>query len=106
MTPSQAFEALGRQSCSDRRSTCDRSRRAALKVLAGNSPRLPHSTTHRKIAGGVFCHSPRRISYAVSRFGFLRLESCREQATKKTLAQELADEVHGSTWSAKLHCTP
>jgi len=55
-----------------------------LLVLAGSSPRLPHSTTHRKIAGGVSCHSPRQISYAASPFSFLGLDSCREQAAKKT----------------------
>ena len=27
-------------------------------LLAGSSPRVAHSTTHRKIAGGVSCHSP------------------------------------------------
>src|SRR5439155_18843339 len=60
-TPSHAFGALGRQPCSYRRSTRDRSRRAALLVLAGSSPRLAHSRTHRKIAGGVSCHSPRQF---------------------------------------------
>ena len=97
MTPSHAFGALGREACSDRRSTCDRSRRAALLVLAGSSPRLAHSTTHRKIAGGASCHSPRRISYAASPFSFLRLDSCREQATKKTPDEEPAKKVH---WGA------
>src|SRR6266540_810934 len=47
-----------------------------------------------KIAGGVSCHSPRRISYAASAFCFLRLDSCREQATKKTPDEEPAEKVH------------
>src|SRR5438445_9768854 len=97
MKPSHAFEALGRQPCSDWRSTRDRSRRATLLVLAGSSPRLAHSRTHRKIAGGVSCHSPRQISYAASPFSFLRLDLCREQATKKTPDEEPAKKVH---WGA------
>lgn len=97
MTLSRAFGALGRQPCSYRHNTCDRSRRAALQVLAGSSPRLAYSTPHRKIAGGVFCHSPRQISYATSPFSFLRLDSCREQATKKTPDEESAKKVH---WGA------
>src|SRR6266487_2042858 len=94
MTPSHAFGALRWEPGNDRRSTCDRSRRAALQVLAGSSPRLARSTTHRKIAGGVSCHSPRRISYAASPLSFLRLDSRREQATKKTPDEELAEKVH------------
>jgi hypothetical protein len=97
MRPSHAFGALGRQPCSYRRSTCDRSRRAALLVLVGSSPRLAHSRTHRKIAGGVSCHSPKQISCAASTFSFLRLDSCREQAAKKTPDEESAKEVH---WGA------
>ena len=92
-----AFGALGRQPCSYRHNTCDRSRRAALQALAGSSPRLAYSTPHRKIAGGVSCHSPRRISCAASPFSFLRLDSCREQATKKTPDEEPAQKVH---WGA------
>src|SRR5215813_7329409 len=101
MTPSHAFGALGWQPCSYRRSTCDHSRRAALFVLAGSSPRLAHNRTHRKIAGGVSCHSPRQISYAASPFSFLRLDSCREQATKKTPDEKPAKKVH---WGALLVC--
>src|SRR5215510_6089014 len=97
MTPSHAFGALGRQPCSYRRSTRDRSRGAALLVLAGSSPRLAHSTTHRKIASGVSCHSPRQISYDASPFSFLRLDSCREQARKKTPDEEPVKKVH---WGA------
>src|SRR5260221_12257843 len=97
MTPSHAFGALARQPSSYRRSTRDRSGRAALLVLAGSSPRLAHSRTHRKIAGGVSCHSPRQISYAASPFSLLRLDLCREQATKKTPDEELAKKVH---WGA------
>src|SRR5262245_14752099 len=67
------------------------------RVLAGSSPRLAHSRTHRKIAGGVSCHSPRQISYAASPFSFLCLDSCREQATKKTPDEEPAKIVH---WGA------
>ena len=48
--------------CSDRRSNYDRSVRAASRVLADSSPRLAHSTAHRKIAGMASCHSPIRIS--------------------------------------------
>src|SRR6516162_3309571 len=92
-----AFGALGRQPCSYRHNTCDRSRRAALQVLAGSSPRLACGTPHRTIAGGVSCHSPRRISYAASLFSFLRLDSCREQARKKTPDEEFAKKVH---WGA------
>src|SRR5260370_39699762 len=93
-----------RRSTRDRSSsTRDRSRRAALLVLAGSSPRLAHSRTHRKIAGGVSRHSPRQISYAASPFSFLRLDSCREQATKKTPDEEPAKEVHcGSLLVCKL----
>src|SRR5262249_27315635 len=78
MTPSHVFGVWGRQPCSYPRSSCHRSRRAALCALAHNSPRLIYSTTHRKIAGGVSCHSPRRISYVVSSFRFLRRESSLE----------------------------
>jgi hypothetical protein len=70
-----------------------------LQVLADSSPRLPHSTTHRKIAAGVSCHSPRQISYAASPFSSLRLDSCREQAAKKTPDEEPAKKVH---WGASL----
>jgi hypothetical protein len=48
--------------CSDRRSNYDRSRGAVSRFLADSSPRLAHSTAHRKIAGREACHSPRRIS--------------------------------------------
>jgi hypothetical protein len=59
MTPSPDLEASGRELCSDRRSTCDRSRRAVLRFLAGSSLRLAHSTAHRRMAVWVSCHSPR-----------------------------------------------
>jgi hypothetical protein len=64
--PSLALGALGRQPWSDRSSTCDRSRRDASQALAGSSPRSARNTTHRKTAGEVSCHSPRRISCAAS----------------------------------------
>ena len=57
----------GRLHCCDRDSTCDRSMRAVLRFRAGSSPRLAHNTTRRKIAGGVSCHSPKRISCAASK---------------------------------------
>src|SRR5262245_45414229 len=78
MTPSHVFGALGLHPCIYPRSRCHRSRRAALLVLADNSRRLIYSTTHRKIADGVSCHSPRRISYVVSAFRFLHRESSLE----------------------------
>ena len=68
-----------------------------LRFRAGSSPRLAHNTTRRKIAGGVSCHSPRQISYADSPFSFMHLDSCREQATKKTPDEEPAKKVH---WGA------
>src|SRR5262245_32049757 len=67
-------------------------------VTPANSAGL-NTTTHRKIAGGVSCHSPRRISYVASPFSFLRLDSCREQATKDTPGEELAEKVHWATSS-------
>lgn len=99
MMPSHDIGVQGQELCSDRRSTRDCSRRAAPRYLAGSSPRLICSTAHRTIACGVSCHSPRRISYAVSQFSFLRLASCREQATKKTPDEELAEKVHWGTSS-------
>jgi hypothetical protein len=59
MMPSHDLEVSGRELCSDRRSTCDRSKGAALRFLAGSSLRLAHSTAHRKMAAWVSCHSPR-----------------------------------------------
>jgi len=69
MMPSHDLGVLRRQPqlCGDRRSTCGRSRRAALRLLAGSSPRLAPSTTRRTIASGVSYHSPRRISWVASR---------------------------------------
>ena len=64
--PSLALGTLRRQPCSDRSSTCDRSRRDASQALAGSSPRSARSTTHKKTAGEVSCHSPKQISYAAS----------------------------------------
>src|SRR5258708_5518174 len=52
MTPSQDSGAQGSALCSDRRSSCDRSRRRASRFLAGSSLRLKHGTVHRKFAGG------------------------------------------------------
>jgi hypothetical protein len=66
MMLSHDFREPGRPSCSDRRSNHDRSRRAASRFLADNSPRLAHNTAHRKIAGRVSCHSPLRISCGAS----------------------------------------
>jgi hypothetical protein len=51
--------------CSDRRSNHDHSRRAGFRFLADSSPRLAHSTAHRKFAGMAFCRSPIRISCGV-----------------------------------------
>ena len=51
--------------CSDRRSNYDRNRGAVSRFLADSSPRLAHSTAHRKIAGRASCHSPIRISYGI-----------------------------------------
>jgi hypothetical protein len=79
------------------RARLDRFRPRSAVLVADSSPRLPHSTTHRKIAGGVSCHSPRQISFAASPFSSLRLDSCREQATKKTPDEEPAKKVH---WGA------
>src|ERR1700686_5387084 len=66
MMPSHEIGVQGRELCSDRRSTCDCSRRAAPRYLVRSSPRLTHSTAHRTIACGVSCHSPRRISCGAS----------------------------------------
>src|SRR3982074_1435005 len=62
MMPSHDFRKPGRPLCNDRRSNHDRSRKAASRFLAGSSPRLVHSTAHRKIAGRASCHSPLRTS--------------------------------------------
>src|ERR1700738_2291949 len=62
MMPSHDIGVQGRELCSDRRSTCDCSRRAAPRHLVHSSPRLTRSTAHRTIACGVPCHSPRQIS--------------------------------------------
>jgi hypothetical protein len=60
---------------------------------------LDHSTTHRKIAGGVSYHSLGQISGAATPFSFLRLDSRHEQGTKKTPDEELAEKVHLRTSS-------
>ena len=62
MTPSHDCGMRARQIAGDRRSRCDRNRRAASRCLADSSPRWARSTAHRTIAGGVSCHLPRRIS--------------------------------------------
>jgi hypothetical protein len=59
---SHEFREPGWPLCSDRRSNHDRSSRAASRFLAGSSPRVAHSTAHRKIAGRASCRSPIRIS--------------------------------------------
>jgi hypothetical protein len=66
MMPSHDIGVQGRELCSDRRSTCDCSRRAASRYLVGSPPRLTHSTAHKTIACGVSCHSPRQISCGAS----------------------------------------
>jgi hypothetical protein len=37
-----------------------------LRFPAGSSPRSVHSIVHKRIAGAVSCHSPKRTSYAAS----------------------------------------
>jgi hypothetical protein len=64
--PSHDIGVQERELCSDRRSTCDRSRGAASRYHVGSSPGSAHSTACRAIACGVFCHSPGRISCGVS----------------------------------------
>jgi hypothetical protein len=66
MMPSHDIGVQRRELCSNRRSTCDCSRRAASRYLVGSSPRLSHSTARRTIACGVSCHSPRRTSCGAS----------------------------------------
>src|SRR5229473_1436235 len=60
------FREPGWRFCSDRRSNHDHSRRAGFRFLADSSPRLAHSTAHRKFAGRASCHSPIRISCGAS----------------------------------------
>ena len=57
--------------CSDRRSNHDHSRRAGFRFLADSSPRLAHSTAHRKFAGmaflvGVAHKAERKVYYTKS----------------------------------------
>ena len=66
MMLSHDFREPGWPFRSDRRSNYDRGRSAASRFLADSSPRLAHSTAHKKIAGRASCHSPTRISCGAS----------------------------------------
>ena len=71
MTPSHygsihAFGAPGRDSCSDRGSSRDCSRKNAWPARAGSPARSARSTMHSRSAGGASCQSPARTSCAAS----------------------------------------
>ncbi len=66
MTPSHDFGEPGREHYCDQRSTVGRSRRTALRFLAGSSLRSAHSTALRKFVVWVYCHSAPWISCAAS----------------------------------------
>src|SRR5260370_23190691 len=64
--PALVFREPGPSPCSDRRSNCDCNRRVASRFLADSSLRLAHSTAHKKLVGGVSCHSLKQIPCGAS----------------------------------------
>src|SRR5262249_30734980 len=65
---SHVLQVLEPEACSDRYSTCDRSRRDAWEAPAGSLRRSGRSTTRRKIRDAESCRSLKRISCDLLRF--------------------------------------
>ena len=102
MMLSHDFREPGWRFCSDRRSNHDRSRRAGFRFLADSSPRLAHSTAHRKFADWASCHSPIRISCGVLQCEAERSWTlCQPQSTLPDYSETRTIEIEAQLYVGK-----